>query len=253
MSRGNQGFSVYWVRKMSWETPSFIFLSTLYMDPATLTPIIEALIFVSDQPINASAIVQAINLQQEASGEPLVTEADVQPALGQLVKKYAEETFPFEIKAVSGGYQFYTKPAFHPYLKQAALQKHKKRLTKAALETLAIVAYRQPITKAEVEFIRGVNCDYAIQKLLDRKLLSILGRSDAVGRPLLYGTSPFFMEYFGLNDVSDLPKLKEFAALAEDHLEMFRQQLPENTVPSPAEAETDTPVDHGETSQTQEA
>lgn len=214
------------------------------MDAQELGLVVEALIFVSDQPLPVEAMVQAINLQLEAGGEATIGEADLAPALADLMQKYADGQYPFEVRAIGGGYQFYTKAPYFPYLKQAALQKHKKRLSKAALETLAIVAYRQPITKAEVEFIRGVNCDYAIQKLLERKLISILGRSEAVGRPLLYGTSPFFMEYFGLNDVADLPKLKEFAALAEDHLEMFRQQpKPETAAP----VDTEIPTDHGET------
>jgi segregation and condensation protein B len=104
------------------------------------------------------------------------------------------------------------------------IQKNQKRLTRTALETLSIIAYKQPITKAEMEFIRGVNCDYAVQKLLDKQLVSIIGRSEAAGRPLLYGTSPFFMEYFGLADMSDLPKLKEFEVLAEEQMEDFRQK-----------------------------
>ena len=127
------------------------------------------------------------------------------------------DRYPFEIKKVGGGYQFFTKKRFHSFVKKATLSKNQKRLTRSALETLSIIAYRQPITKAEMEFIRGVNCDYAVQKLLDKKLVSIVGRSEAPGRPLLYSTSPFFMQYFGLGDIGDLPKLKEFEELAEEH------------------------------------
>jgi len=172
--------------------------------------------------------------------------------LNELVDKYQSDIYPFEVKAVAEGYQFFTKRAFYPYVKQATLQKNKKRLSKSALETLAIIAYKQPITKAEAEFIRGVSCDYAIQKLLERKLVSITGRSDAPGRPLLYATSPFFMQYFGIKDVSDLPKLKEFEELAEDHLEMFRQQQEEQTPNGSEEAEEITQQSNGEGPQSAE-
>jgi len=194
----------------------------------TLSQILEAIIFVSDQPVNESFLLKVLKedtekaeeASEEASGW---SKEQVTEALEQLLEKYADERYPFEVRKVAGGYQFFTKSAYYPYVRKAVLNKNQKRLSRAALETLAIVAYRQPITKTEIEFIRGVSSDYAMQKLLERQLVSITGRADAPGRPLLYSTSPFFMQYFGINDVTDLPKLKEFEDLAEEHLEEFKQ------------------------------
>jgi segregation and condensation protein B len=201
----------------------------------SLEKIIESIIFVSDQPVSADDLLEIVNQSEEEEqtdekeeGQkklPLqFSEAEVAEALNGLVTKYQEEKYPFEIQKVAKGYQFFTKREFYPFVKKASVVRNQKRLTRATLETLAIVAYRQPVTKAEVEFIRGVNCDYAIQKLLDKKLVEIQGRADAIGKPLLYGTSTFFMEYFGINGVEDLPKLKEFEEMVEDHLELFKQQ-----------------------------
>lgn len=135
---------------------------------------------------------------------------ELEKTLEDIKVKYRDEIFPFEIAEIAGGYQFLTKGAYHHtvgiYLKQTT----KKRLSSSALETLSIIAYKQPVSKGELEKIRGVNCDYAIQKLLEKELVSITGRSDGPGRPLLYGTSPKFMDYFGLKSLDDLPKPKDF-------------------------------------------
>ncbi|MDX2249099.1 MAG: SMC-Scp complex subunit ScpB [Bacteroidia bacterium] len=216
------------------------------MEP-TLSQIIEAVIFVADQPVTWGFIRNTFFAKKAESadnGTPVEDDAEEEPwdagefSLFQelteevweeivkgLQEKYSEEKYPFEIRKVGGGCQFFTKPAFHRYVRKASLNKNQKRLSRAALETLSIIAYRQPISKAEMEFIRGVNCDYAVQKLLEKKLVAITGRSEGPGRPLLYSTSAFFMQYFGLADMSDLPKLKEFEELAEEHQELFRQQM----------------------------
>lgn len=206
------------------------------MEPA-LQQIIESIIFVSDQPVKATFLRQVLSNSSNASGAeegkdneetngPSLKE--IQEALAGLINKYQDIRYPFEVKEVAGGYQFYTKRAFYPFVKKAVVNKNKRRLTRSALETLSIIAYRQPITKAEVEFIRGVNCDYSIQKLLEKNLASIVGRADAPGRPLLYSTSPFFMEYFGISDMGEMPKLKEFTELEEDQMDQFRLQKQEN-------------------------
>jgi segregation and condensation protein B len=116
-----------------------------------------------------------------------------------------------ELVNINNGYQFLTKKQFHPIVNLLQLQRAKKKLSQAALETLAVVAYKQPVTKTEIEQIRGVNCDYSIQKLLEKELISIAGKSDTVGKPLLYSTSAQFMDYFGINSISELPHLKELA------------------------------------------
>lgn len=138
------------------------------------------------------------------------TEEALLEGIGQIEARYAVEEASFEVVRIGGGYQFLTKGAYHHtvgvYLKQTT----RKRLSRTALETLAIIAYRQPVSKSDLERIRGVNSDYALQKLLEKELVSIVGRSEGAGRPLLYGTSEKFMDYFGLKSLEELPKPKEF-------------------------------------------
>jgi segregation and condensation protein B len=131
-------------------------------------------------------------------------------AIVSLQDKYRNEEYSFGLDHLGGGYQFLTKPAYQ--VSVSILLKHQshKRLSTAQLETLSIIAYKQPVTKTEVEHIRGVSCDYSIQKLLEKELITIKGKSDNVGRPLLYGTSEKFMEYFGINQLADLPQPKDF-------------------------------------------
>ncbi len=127
-----------------------------------------------------------------------------------LQARYAQEGYGFELTEIAGGYQFLTKPAYHNTVGTFLRQTTRKRLSRAALETLSIIAYRQPITKSDMEKIRGVSCDYSVQKLLEKELVEITGRDEGPGRPLLYGTSAKFMDYFGLKSLEDLPKPKEF-------------------------------------------
>ncbi len=171
-----------------------------------LTPHIEALIFATDQPISFEEIVQCL---RETLDQQLAEE-EVRHALDALMQRYAEPSFAFEIVEVAEGYQFMTKGAYHAVVAAWLKQTTRKRLSRAALETLAIIAYKQPVTKGEVEQIRGVNCDYTIQKLLEKELVAITGRSEGPGRPLLYGTSQKFMDYFGLKSLDELPKPKDF-------------------------------------------
>jgi segregation and condensation protein B len=110
-----------------------------------------------------------------------------------------------------GGFQFLTKPAYQNSISILLKQQSQKRLSTAQLETLSIIAYKQPISKSEMEQIRGVNCDYSVHKLLEKELIIITGKSTGLGRPLLYGTSQKFMDYFGINDIKDLPQPKDFS------------------------------------------
>ncbi|MEO8948216.1 MAG: SMC-Scp complex subunit ScpB, partial [Mucilaginibacter sp.] len=134
---------------------------------------------------------------------------EVNACLTLIQEKYKNENLAIELVNVNNGYQFLTKKNYHPVISLLQLQRSKKKLSQAALETLAIVAYKQPVTKTEVEQIRGVNCDYSIQKLLEKELIAITGKSDGVGKPILYGTSPLFMDYFGINNINELPHIKE--------------------------------------------
>jgi segregation and condensation protein B len=167
---------------------------------------IESLIFAAEQPVRLSEIIECL----EAAFETTMTEEDVLQAVEVIRQRYDSNDFSFGLQEINGGYCFLTKGAYHHLIGQYLKQHTRKMLSKSALETLAIIAYKQPVTKAEVESIRGVNCDYTIQKLLDKELVSIQGRSDGPGRPLLYATSERFMDYFGLKAMSDLPKLKDF-------------------------------------------
>jgi len=140
-----------------------------------------------------------------------VPEQDIEQALQRIEEKYSHDEFSFQLNRGGGGYQFLTKPAYQTSISIMLKQQSKKRLSSSAMETLSIIAYKQPISKTEVENIRGVNCDYAIQKLLDKGLIEIRGKAETIGRPMLYGTSAKFMEYFGINDINELPTPRDFS------------------------------------------
>ena len=167
---------------------------------------IEALIFVSEQSIRTEEIIYCL---QSAFEQDFTTD-EINQHIANISKKYQDKNFAIEVVKLSNGYQFLTKKDYHQVISLLQAQRAKKKLTQAALETLAIIAYKQPVTKIEVEQIRGVNCDYSVQKLLEKELISIVGKSDALGKPILYGTSSIFMDYFGINSISELPQIKDF-------------------------------------------
>src|SRR5687768_4307044 len=183
-----------------------------FMEISNLIPHIEALVFASDKPLTAIDITELVN---NAFGfmEDKVTLDQVEASVEGIVEKYSSEFYPFEVKQSGGGWQFLTKKDFHKTIAQLNGEKFLKRLSAAALETLAIIAYKQPITKGEIETIRGVSTDYTIQKLLEKELIIISGRNEQLpGHPLIYATSKSFMDYFGVNSAEDLPKIKEVLA-----------------------------------------
>lgn len=149
--------------------------------------------------------------------EDSIEEETVLAILAQLIDKYQDTNYSFELVHINEGYHFLTKTAYHKTVSIFLNQKSKKRLSKSAMETLAIIAYKQPITKAEIEHIRGVSCDYSIKKLLEKELIAIAGRAEVIGKPILYQTSMLFMDYFGIASPKDLPKLKDI-------------QLPKNAI-----------------------
>jgi len=167
---------------------------------------IEALIFASEQSIRTEEIMYCL----QAVFNQDIDEASVNRHILNITEKYLEPRFAIELAKVNNGYQFLTKKAYHQVISLLQAQRAKKKLSQAALETLAIIAYKQPVTKPDVEQIRGVNCDYSIQKLLEKELIAIVGKSDAIGKPILYGTSALFMDYFGINSINELPQIKEF-------------------------------------------
>jgi segregation and condensation protein B len=171
---------------------------------------IESLVFATEHPISIAEIKAVLDLAFETE----ILEGDIATGLEDLQAQYAQAHFSFEIVEIAGGFQFLTKGAFHNTVGSFLRMTTKKRISQAALETLSIVAYKQPISKTELEQIRGVSCDYALQKLLEKELVVIQGRSESPGRPLVYGTSPRFMDYFGIKSLNDLPRLKDFKDVA---------------------------------------
>jgi segregation and condensation protein B len=195
---------------------------------------VEALIFVSPQATSLAEIQAVLTevFQME------VEEADIHAAIEQIRMQYTQAKFAFELIEIAGGYQFMTKGAYHNTVAVYLKQTTKKRLSQATLETLALVAYKQPVSKSEVEAIRGVNCDYTLQKLLEKELVVIAGRSEGPGRPLLYATSDKFMDYLGIKTLTDLPKPKDFKEVENSIGEM--PQTDETVVPdADAESERD--------------
>ncbi|MEO8109678.1 MAG: SMC-Scp complex subunit ScpB [Ginsengibacter sp.] len=179
------------------------------MELSIIIPHIEALIFASDKPLSADELVELINnalgfIEDRASAE------QVEASIKAIEEKYSSEFYSFEIVESGGGWQFLTKKEYHKTIAQLSGDKFLKKLSVASLETLSIIAYKQPVTKSDIEIIRGVNCDYAVQKLLEKELVVIAGRKeDAPGKPLIYTTSKSFMDYFGINSPDDLPKIQE--------------------------------------------
>jgi segregation and condensation protein B len=187
---------------------------------------IEALIFTSESPITAEEILTCL---KTAYGWEL-SKTELKDIIEELKLKYIDEAFAFDLMEIAEGYQFFTKKEYHTAVNTLLQIKARKRLSTAALETLAIIAYKQPLSKSEIEHIRGVNCDYSIQKLLEKELIIISGKSDGPGKPLLYSTSKNFMEHFGLKSVKDLPKLKDLH-IAENEIGTPNDLMDESDIP----------------------
>src|SRR6478735_6141199 len=182
------------------------------MEINNLIPHIESLIFASDKPLTTLEILELVN-NAFAFMDEKVSLDQVEAAIDGIVEKYNSEFYPFEVRESGGGWQFLTKRDYHKTIAQLNGDKFLKRLSGAALETLAIIAYKQPITKSEIEAIRGVSSDYSIQKLLEKDLVIISGRNELMpGKPLVYNTSKSFMDYFGINSADELPKIREILA-----------------------------------------
>ena len=171
-----------------------------------LLPYIESLIFSSEHSITVDELKEVL---EQTLGINIAMKS-IKQTLEVLQERYQTPEFGIELIEVSGGYHFMTKAAYHHGISTLLKQASKKKLSTAALETLSIIAYKQPVSKMDMERVRGVNCDYSVQKLLDKELIAIIGRSEGPGRPVLYGVSEKFMDYFGLKGMNELPTLKEF-------------------------------------------
>jgi segregation and condensation protein B len=189
-----------------------------------LPAIIESLIFSAESALSTDRLCELLDEFERD---------EIKSALAELVARYQGRGGGFELAEVAGGWQFRTRPAFHGYITRH-IKTRTAKLSQSALESLAIIAYRQPITRAEVEHLRGVDCGGVLKSLLEKHLVRILGKKDIPGRPLIYGTSKEFLEIFGLKDLKSLPTLKEIQAL-DDQPQYERQEElqlePEKAIP----------------------
>lgn len=182
------------------------------MEEHELKPIIEALLFVSGDPISIERLKDVIGVNKQ----------QLELALEGLKKDYAESNRGIQVIEIAGGYQLSTRIEMAPWIKEMEKVKAASRLSKPGLETLAIIAYKQPATRAEIELIRGVDAAGVLKTLMERKLVKIVGRKEVAGRPMMYGTTREFLQYFGLSDLTGLPTLKEFSEVADaDRDEVF--------------------------------
>ncbi len=169
--------------------------------------IIEAMLFVSDKPLFVGEIKGVL---EEFNAN------DVKDIVTELGKEYEDTQRAFRVKEIAGGYQVVTDPMLAPWLKRLYKTSGSDRLTGPSLETLAIIAYKQPATKPDIEMIRGVNVDGVLKTLIERNLVRVAGRKETIGRPMLYGTTSDFLQYFGLNSLEELPRLEEFNITEKD-------------------------------------
>jgi segregation and condensation protein B len=178
--------------------------------------ILEAVLFASTEVLTAARLKTILPGQPDARR--------IRQHVNAINAQLQKERHPFEIVELGGGYQFRTIAFYHPWVRQLFKEKAAKRLSIQALECLAIIAYKQPLSKAEIESIRGVLSDGAMKTLLEKRLVTIAGRSDKAGRPLLYGTTSEFLKYFGINKLTDLPSIEEFESLAREKMEELTEQ-----------------------------
>ena len=178
--------------------------STEIISSIDVSSIIEALLFVSDEPLTVEKLLQVFDGVDRGTVCQLIEELRI---------KINSDGRPFVLREISGGFQLCTHPKYASWIKKLSSVRTNSRLSRAALETLAIVAYKQPVTRAEVEAIRGVSCTGVLSSLLDRRLIRIAGRQDVPGKPLLYRTTQEFLRHFGLRSVNDLPRISELKEL----------------------------------------
>lgn len=170
------------------------------VDAEELARVIEALLFAAEEPLAVREIARAAGSDS----------ATVRKVLPKIKEAYEQQRRPWDLAEIAGGWRLVTRPEFFPAIQRLKTQTAQRKLTQAALETLALIAYRQPIGRAEIESVRGVGAGPVLRLLLDKKLVKIAGRGTGLGQPLLYGTTDFFLEHFGLKSIQDLPKPGEF-------------------------------------------
>lgn len=220
----------------------------------SLAEILEAILFASQKPVSAKEIAAILKGAAEASKDaplPLAKAKpqEIQDAIEILENQYRDSNRSFEVRESAAGWQIVTKPEFAPWLRQLFPENRPARLSAPSMETLAIIAYKQPITRADIEAVRGVAVDGVMQTLLDRGLVRIAGRADIAGRPLLYETTTFFMEHFGLKNLDDLPNAAELRRVA---VPTAQPTAPETDTPSatpPSEGPSPTESSDGQSTE----
>jgi segregation and condensation protein B len=200
---------------------------TILTVPTTVKSLIEALVFGAREPLSVRQIQTLYEVQGTEGGEPRKIDYEtIARFVEELNGEYSAADRPYRIVQIAGGYQFATLPMYAEWLGKLYKEQTRRKLSQSSVETLAIIAYKQPITKPEIESIRGVNCDYVLSTLLEKDLATIVGRATTVGRPLLYGTSGEFLKHFGLNDLNDLPRPREIQEiLGDNQFETERRML----------------------------
>jgi segregation and condensation protein B len=194
----------------------------------SLKQIVEALLFATDEPLTMKQMIDIFAILEAGERPTNIDQETVHAIVDELNKEYEAAQRAFRIVKVAGGHQFATQPQFGLWLGKMVQEKSRRKLSVSALESLAVIAYKQPVTKPELEAIRGVNADYVLHTLLERNLITIVGRTATPGRPLLYGTTREFLKHFGINDLSELPKPREIDELmAEAEYEVEKQMLQE--------------------------
>lgn len=184
-------------------------------DQNELLRAVEALIFAANEPITASSLCRLVSEADEELGDG-VGPATIEELVDVLNEEYAERGRSFRIRHWAGGYRMATESELSHFLEEMFAEEREHTLSRSLIETLAIVAYQQPVTKPEVDHVRGVDAGYALRELLERSFLEVVGRADSVGRPLVYGTTDYFLDQFGLKSLEDLPKPREINELLED-------------------------------------
>ncbi|NUQ80878.1 MAG: SMC-Scp complex subunit ScpB [Bacteroidetes bacterium] len=195
----------------------------LFLPDDVLLPVVEGLIFASETPLGIPAIRALLDEEFEQPGA--ITDGRIAEAIDRLNKDYEQQNRVFFIQAIADGYCFMTREAFAPWVSKLYRNKQVKRINQSALETLSIIAYKQPISKPDIENIRRSNSDYAVKILLERNLITVVGRGETVGKPLLYGTTREFLMHFGLKSIRELPKLREISEIMKDDDFEFEQQM----------------------------
>jgi segregation and condensation protein B len=191
--------------------------------------VIEALLISTDAPLTLHRIAEVVQIPEE----------EIKKCIDELNNEYRAAERSFEIKEIAGGFQIYTLPRYADWV--GALHERKSRLSRAALETLAVIAYHQPITRAEIEKVRGVDSTWVLDTLLQKGLIKTCGRLAVPGRPIRYGTSKEFLRYFGINDISDLPREEDFGKEVDSYLERAEEQAGESAEKPVDTQEADTP------------